>query len=269
MSEIKRAILLVGGYGSRLWPLTKVIPKSLLGVVDKPVIHYILEEIAASGIKEVVVVTGPDRSHALFEDYFDHEIKRLYNLTIILRTQPIPRGMVHALQCGILDNSPTEVLVGDDIFVSRVPALKELVLTYRKLQESLISLYRVPTKEAHRYGMVKTKEKNSIHTIIDLVEKPKTKKEIPSDFSIFGRYILTSPLIELIQEFPISHDKELFLPNVFRAFLKKGGILYGREIKGERFDAGSFLGLLEAQVYFGLKNKTISKEFKKYLKRFV
>lgn len=267
MTPVKRAILLTAGYGSRLWPLTKVLPKSMMSIVDKPVIQYILDEIVASGIKEVVIVTGPDRSFNLFHEFIDHEIINTYkNIDFIFRAQTLPRGMLDAVQIGILDDEPTAVVVGDDIMISATPVLKQLIEGFKSVNKPIFSLYKVSAEEAHKYGMIKGEKSGNLYRITDVIEKPATR-EIPSNFSVFGRYILTQEIFPMIKTMRTDGDRELFLPDVFRAYMKNGGLLYGKETRGDRFDAGSKIGLLKAQVYFGLKNKDTRDEFRSYLKK--
>ena len=274
MTQVKRAILLVAGYGSRLWPITKVIPKSLLNIVNYPVIHYIIEEIAESDIEEVIIVAGSDRSQILFQEYIDNEIKSHYKMRFIMRSQKTPLGMIDAIKHALPEYEPTAVLVGDDILLGKPGATKKIIQTFNKLDSAIsgpiIALLKIEKTEAHKYGMVRLGKKiGTTYDIEDLVEKPQELKDIPSAFSVFGRYILTKEIFEIIDKMHPTENKELFLPDAFNIYLKNGGRIYGEAVRGIRFDAGSKIGLLKAQAYFGLKDKDTRKEFKEYLRKII
>jgi len=284
-NKIRKAIIPVAGFGTRFLPATKAQPKEMLTVIDKPVIQYLVEEAVASGIEEIIFVTG--RGKRAIEDHFDHSFELEYNLVekgkhnlleeirkisklakFSYVRQPFPFGDGHAILCAknLTNGEPFAVLFGDDIVYSKVPCLKQLTSVFQKYGDSVVALEKVPKKDVVSYGVVSSvKIGEELYEIKDIVEKPSVK-DAPSDLIIIGKYILTPDIFDYLEalgqgsshnEIRISHGLKLML--VSRA-------VYGYEFQGKRYDCGSKLGLLKAQIEFGLKHPEIKKEFKKYLK---
>lgn len=303
--KIKKAIILAAGLGTRFLPATKSQPKEMLPIVDKPCIQYLVEEAVASGIEQIIIVTG--RRKRSIEDHFDvsfelneylkskgkikflNQVKKIEQMAkFIYVRQPYPKGDGHAILCAaeLVEDEPFAVLFGDDIYDSETPALKQLIQQYKKTKSPVIALHKIPKKDSDKHGIVKTKKSSNnkkfknlqeskfqtestdnelLHEISELVEKPKPEKA-PSNLGICGKYIITPELLETLKNSQ-SHtkDKELRLIDGMKNFVKKSPI-YGYEIKGKRFDTGDKLGYLKATVHFALKHKTLNKEFKKHLR---
>ena len=282
---IKKAILPVAGFGTRFLPATKAQPKEMLPIVDKPIIQYLVEEVVAAGIKEIIFVTG--RGKRSIEDHFDHSfeleynlvekrkhdmLKEIYKISKLAKfsyvRQPSPRGDGHAVFCAreLVGNEPCAVLFGDDLVDSKVPCIKQLINVYEKYGDSVLALEQVPKEETYRYGIVDSilLEKRT-HQIKDLVEKPKVE-EAPSNLSIVGKYVITPDVFDTLEALiPVKKDDEVRLADAFKLLLRKKPI-YGYEFEGKRYDCGTKLGFLKATIDFGLKHKELNGEFRKYLK---
>lgn len=285
-NKIKKAILPVAGFGTRFLPATKAQPKEMLTLVDKPVIQYLVEEAVASGIEEIIFVTG--RGKRAIEDHFDHSFELEYNLVekgkqdllkeirkisklakFIYVRQPMPLGDGHAVLCAknlIGENEPFAVLFGDDIVDAKTPCLKQLINVFNKYGDSVVALEEVPKKDVVRYGVVSSVEVGDrVREIKKIIEKP-SLKEAPSNLIIIGKYILTPDIFNYLEEQGDgSLNKEIRLANALESMLKNKPV-YGYEFSGRRYDCGNKFEFLQAQVEFGLKHPEIKKQFRQYLK---
>ena len=283
--KIKKAIILVAGFGTRFLPATKAQPKEMLPIVDKPIIQYLVEEAAASGIEEIIFVTG--RGKRAIEDHFDHSFELEYNLVekgknqllekvrrisdlanFAYVRQPRPLGDGHALLCArrLVNNEPVAVLFGDDLVDAKVPCLKQLIKVFEKYQAPVVALEKVPKSEVSQYGVVAAKEvAQRVFEINDVVEKPKIS-QAPSDLIIIGKYIITPEIFDELEKIKIQKNKEIRLVDGLKRFLAAKNKVFGCQFEGRRFDCGDKLGFLKATVEFGLKHEEIGREFNKYLK---
>lgn len=283
--KIKKVVIPVGGFGTRFLPATKAQPKEMLTIVDKPVIQYLVEEAVASGIKEIIFVTG--RGKRAIEDHFDysaeledflnsrgkhdlaktiHEISSLARFTYVRQGEP--KGPGHALlQISHLigHDEPIAVLYGDDVIDAKVPCLKQLIAVYEKFNSPVLALQKVPKKEISRYGVIGGKKiANRTYQINEVIEKPAAGKA-PSNLAIIGKYIYTPELFQMLDQMKPGPGGELFPTDVFDLYVKKGGKMYGYEYEGVRYDCGDKLGFLEAIVQSGLKHPEVGKSFRSYL----
>lgn len=284
IKKIRKAVFPAAGFGTRFLPVTKSQPKEMLPIVDKPVIQYLVEEAVASGIEEIIIVTG--RGKRSIEDHFDYsfelehtlvekrknsllkEVRAISKLAkFIYVRQPMPLGDGHAILCAkeVVGNEPFAILFGDDIVDYKVPALKQLINQYEATGSSIIAVQQVDKKETDQYGIIQPgKLKNThLHEIQDLVEKPNPKKA-PSNLAIIGKYIVTPEIIAALEQAKPSHGGEIRLIDGFRELIKKQKI-YGYEIMGKRYDTGNKLGLITATIDFALKRKDLGPPLKKYL----
>lgn len=281
---IRKAILPVAGFGTRFLPATKAQPKEMLTLVDKPVIQYIVEEAVASGIKEIIFITG--HSKRSIEDHFDSNFELEYRLKQSKKLIPLreikkisrlarfayvrqqnPKGdgdaVLQALH--LVGNEPCAVLFGDDIVDNPTPCLQQMIRVFEKYNDPIIAVKRVPKKDVSSYGIVDTvKIEKRIYQISSLVEKPSPQKA-PSNLAIIGKYIITPPIFQALKTAHTSNGNEIRLIDAFREVVKKIP-LYAYEFEGARYDCGNKLGFLKATVDFALKHKTLKKPFKQYLK---
>lgn len=279
---IRKAVFPAAGLGTRFLPATKAIPKEMLPLVDKPLIQYTVEEAKASGLDEIVVITGSAKK--AIEDHFDSS----YELETTLRNkgkkemldlvesiselmdfsytrQKEPLGLGHAIHCAkhLVNKEPFAVILGDDIIDSRVPALKQMINVFNKFRGTIVAVQRVPKKEAHLYGVIKGEEiAPRVYRVTDLVEKPKNP---PTNLAIIGRYILTPGIFEAIEETKPGRGGEIQLTDSIKKLLKDEPV-YAFEFEGDRFDAGDKLGFLKATVTLALKHPEVKRGFKRFLK---
>lgn len=285
MKKIRKAVFPAAGLGTRFLPATKASPKEMLPLVDKPLIQYGVEEAVASGIEEIIIVTGRGK-HAI-EDHFDvsfelehnlrakgktkllEEVQRISNLVNFSYVrQKEPLGLGHAVLCAkhLVGDEPFAIILGDDIIDARVPALAQMIKVYNKYSASILGIEEVPRDKIQSYGVIKAeKVEDGVHRVIDLIEKPKPK-EAPSNLAIIGRYILTPEIFEVLERTRAGKLGELQLTDALKGLLSLQQV-YGYEIHGNRYDAGDKLGFLKATVEFGIKNQEVGRDFRNYLKR--
>lgn len=284
MQKITKVVIPVAGFGTRFLPATKAMPKEMLTVVDKPVIQYVVEEAVASGIKDVILVTGA--SKRAVEDHFDYnyelqnwlkkqgkhefrkEIKKIADMAnFIYIRQKGPYGNGTPVLCAeeIIGDEPFAVIWGDEFFYGRKPRLAQLMKVYEKYTDPVLAAYRVTKKDADKYGMLDaTKIEKNVYQVKKLVEKPGPEKT-PSTLASIGGYILTPDIFKELRKTKLGKGGELWLPDAIYNLSKKRPI-YACELEGTQYDAGSKIGYLKANVDFGLRNSVTKKEFKKYLK---
>ncbi len=269
--KIRKAVIPAAGLGTRFFPITKSIPKEMLPIVDKPCIQYLVEEAVASGIKEIIIITGNGKNS--IKDYFTpdkalikelkekgksnlvrdlEKIEKMAKITFVKQDKPLGDG--HALLCASeqIGNEPFAVMFADDIYDSQVPALKQLIQQYEKVKTPIINLLKIDKKDSKKYGMiVPEKSKGRLHLIKSLVEKP---TKAPSNLAIIGKYIVTKELFDNLKSANGKEKGELRLIDGMIRHLKTSPI-HGYEIKGRRFDAGDKKGYLEAVIHFAKKTK--------------
>lgn len=273
--QVKKAVLPVAGLGTRIMPLTLHQPKGMIGIVDRPIIHYIIDEILEAGIRHIVFVTSP--GHYQFEQYLNyinqkdpgwHKLKIKFDF--VIQKKPWGNGDAVILAQKFIGNEPFLVVYGDDILVDKKNSpLKTMVDLFEKTRSPIIALERVPKKQVFHYGVVKAKKSplaKNLYQIVDVVEKPKVE-EAPSNLTIIGRYLLTQDIVDHIAKHYPYRGKEIFVTDGLKDHILAGDKLYGWHFKGKRFDAGSKIGILKAQAYFGIHHKELGPEFKKYLRK--
>jgi UTP--glucose-1-phosphate uridylyltransferase len=281
---VKKAVIPAAGFGTRFLPATKVVPKELLPIVDKPSIQYIMEEVIAAGIEEVILVTG--REKGSIEDHFDtstelenhlrkkdrrdllkivQDISEMVTLVSVRQKEPL--GLGHAILCAkkIVGEEPFAVLLGDDLIDAKVPCIKQMIKVYEKLDGALVAIQKVPEAEAHLYGIIKgKKEKDRLYRVEEMVEKP-PKGTAPSNLAIIGRYILPPQIFEMLEKVSPDGRGEIQLTDGLKE-LNHFAPIFGYEFIGDRYDAGDKLGYLQANVSYGLKHPELGQKLKQYLK---
>jgi UTP--glucose-1-phosphate uridylyltransferase len=283
VQKITKAILPVAGLGTRFLPATKAQPKEMLPIVDKPVIQLLVEEAIASGIKEIIFVTGKNKR--ALEDHFDYapeleaallakgkkdEVAKVRAISDAAKfsyvRQREPRGDGDALLSAshLIGDEPVAVLFGDDLVVSKTPCLAQMIGAYEKSGSSIVAVEPVPWADVHRYGIVSGKKvEKSLVKIDKLVEKPR-REDAPSNLGIVGKYIVTPDVFRQLHN--VKQKGEIRLADAFIRHLAEGGSAYGYQFEGTRYDCGSKIGFLKATVALGLLHEETGSEFKKYLK---
>lgn len=282
MKKIRKAIIPAAGLGTRFLPVTKAMPKEMLPIVDKPTIQYIVEEAIASGIEDIIIVTG--KGKRAIEDHFDHAFeleanlieKKKYDLLEKVRVssdidihyirQKQPLGLGHAIWCArkFIGNEPFAVLLGDDIVQSDVPCLKQLINQYEKTFSSVIGVMEVPDSEIHRYGVIEPISTDSpLMQVKMFVEKP-TKEEAPSNFAIIGRYILTPEIFRYLEQKKMGKGGEIQLTDAIEE-LNTIQRVFAYRFEGKRYDVGNQMGFIETTIDFALQREDLREEVKRFI----
>lgn len=273
--KIKTAVFPVAGFGTRMLPATKAIPKEMITLIDKPLIQYAVEEAIDAGIERIIFITG--RTKKALEDHFDvnvelnnqleasgkidilKDMKRISEMVdIIYVRQKYMLGLGNAIMCvkDIVRDEPFAVILPDDIILSKTPVTKQLMECYDKVERSIISLMPVAKNETSKYGIVEIKEKitDRFSRLKDMVEKPASNP--PSNMAIIGRYILTPEVVGALSKIEKGVGGELQLTDALR-YTATYHDVYGYEFEGKRFDCGTKTGLLEATINFAADNEKL------------
>lgn len=279
--EIKTAVFPVAGFGTRMLPATKAIPKEMITLIDKPLIQYAVEEAIDSGIEKIVFITG--RTKKALEDHFDinvelrhlleqtgkHELledmKKISEMVdVIYVRQKYMLGLGNAITCvkDIVRDEPFAVILPDDIILSKTPVTKQLIEQYNKVNRPVVSLMEVEKSETSKYGIVEIKEKieDRFYKISNMVEKPKDNP--PSNMAIIGRYILTPEVMDALGKIEAGAGNELQLTDALQ-YTAKYFDVYGYEFDGKRFDCGNKYGLLSATINFANEDDKLREVLKK------
>ena len=282
--EVRKAIIPAAGWGTRFLPATKTSPKEMLPLVDKPLIQYVVEEAVASGIREIIVITG--RGKRAIEDHFDTSfeleetlkkngkrglLKEMQNISELADfcyvRQRQTRGLGHAVLCAknLVGDEPFAVLLADDIISHRIPGIAQMIRLYHQFKAPIIGIEAVSPAEVKHYGILKGEQiQPGLFRVDDLVEKP-SPEEAPSNWGIIGRYILTPDIFSILEKTPPGKNQEIQLTDGLRHLAQKRSV-YAYQLKGTRYDAGDKLGFLKATVEFALKNPDLGRAFQNYLK---
>ncbi|WP_069999324.1 UTP--glucose-1-phosphate uridylyltransferase GalU [Cellulosilyticum sp. I15G10I2] len=283
MSTIKKAIIPAAGLGTRFLPATKAQPKEMLPIVDKPTIQYIVEEAVASGIQDIIIVTG--RTKKAIEDHFDKSVelemelekkqdKELLEIAksvsqianIYYIRQKEPKGLGHAVLTAktFIGEEPFAVLLGDDVIDSEKPALKQMIEVYEKYNASVLGVQTVDKKDVNKYGIVDGIQiEDKVYKVNDMVEKPPVDKA-PSNVAVLGRYIITPAIFKYLEKQEIGAGGEIQLTDALNKLAKEEP-MYAYDFIGKRYDVGNKMGFLQATVEFALKRDELREEFKEYL----
>lgn len=282
MKKVKKAIIPAAGLGTRFLPATKAMPKEMLPIVDKPTIQYIVEEAIASGIEDIIIVTGKNKR--AIEDHFDNSFEledillrkeKFDLLEKVLESSKVdihyirqkePKGLGHAVWCArkFIGDEPFAVLLGDDIVQSETPCLKQLINQYEELGSSVIGVQKVPTEETSRYGIIDpSSTEGRRYMVANFVEKP-AKGTAPSNLAIMGRYLLTPEIFNFLEEQQIGAGGEIQLTD---AIQKLNGIepVYAYDFEGTRYDVGEKFGFIRTTIELALQNEEIKDELLQYL----
>ncbi len=281
---IRKAVFPAAGLGTRFLPATKAQPKEMLPLVDKPVIQYVIEEAVASGIDNIIIVTG--RGKNAIEDHFDvsYELEKTLELrgkTDLLRQvraisdmiqvsyvrQKEALGLGHAILAAreLVGREPFAVFLGDDVIEAETPCMAQMIAWFDKHQSSLLAVEKIDPSRSKDYGIIKGKDiGDSVYRVEDLVEKP-SPDAAPSNLAIIGRYILVPEVFEFLEQTGKDAGGEIQLTNGLRAMLSSYP-LHAYRFQGKRYDTGNKLGFLKATVEFALRRSDLGKEFREYLK---
>lgn len=285
--KVRKAVIPAAGLGTRFLPATKAQPKEMLPIVDKLTLQYIIEEAVDSGIDEILIITGRNKSS--IENHFDKsveleleleksgkdellaEVRKISDMVnIYYIRQKEPKGLGHAIHCAknFIGNEPFAVLLGDDIVFNDKPCLKQIIEAYDEYKTSILGVQEVADEDVSKYGIVEGKHiEDRIYMVKGLIEKP-SKEEAPSNIAILGRYIINPAIFEILENTEPGKGGEIQLTDALRVLAEKEA-MYAYNFEGKRYDVGNKQGFLEATVEFALRRDDLREEFLDYLERTV
>ena len=287
--KVRKAIIPAAGLGTRFLPATKAQPKEMLPIVDKPTIQYIIEEAVASGIEDIIVVTG--RNKRSIEDHFDRsielelelersgkdemlqmvrDISEMANLHYIRQKEP--RGLGHAILCAkaFVGHEPFAVLLGDDVvYNDEYPCLRQLMDVYEETGGSVLGCQTVPKEKVSSYGIVASTptDRERIFKVHDMVEKPAVE-EAPSQLAVLGRYVIMPEIFDILEHTAPGRGGEIQLTDALKVLAKEQA-MYAYDFMGRRYDVGDKLGYLEATCEYALRREDLREKFMDYLRTIV
>jgi UTP--glucose-1-phosphate uridylyltransferase len=287
MEIVKKAVIPVAGFGTRLLPATKSQPKEMLPIVDKPAVQYVVEEAIVSGAENILFITG--RGKRAIEDYFDYAVelekeleeKGKSDLLNIVRgisemvkffyvRQKVARGLGDAIYHakGFIDDEYFSVLLADDIIDSEVPCLKQMSDVLKKHNGIILAAMQIPHDKTNMYGIIDGDiVDEGVYEVHDLIEKPEPE-EAKSNIAVVGRYILTSGIFDAIKKVEPGKGGEIQLTDAIKQLIGRENV-FAYEFKGIRYDVGEKIGFLKANIAFALKRTDLGFELKEYLKQLV
>jgi UTP--glucose-1-phosphate uridylyltransferase len=285
-SSVRKAIFPVAGLGTRFLPATKAQPKEMLPLVDKPIIQYGVEEAVASGIANIILVTG--RGKNAIEDHFDvsvelesfleargkreqlaeiRKISNMINFAYVRQGEPLGLGHAVLVARDLVGDEPFAVILADDVIDAQPPAIKQMIEVFKRVGGPVLAVERVEPEDVSSYGVIDIDPDaqlgDGVYQVRDLVEKP-PRAEAPSNLAIIGRYILTPDIFPALAAIKSDRTGEIQLTNGLRELLKSRPI-YACEVNGARHDTGNKLGFLKAVVYFALRRPDLKEKFSAYL----
>ncbi|PLS17843.1 UTP--glucose-1-phosphate uridylyltransferase [Bacillus sp. M6-12] len=284
MKRVRKVIIPAAGLGTRFLPATKAMPKEMLPIVDKPTIQYIVEEAVASGIEDIIIVTG--KGKRAIEDHFDHafeleatlmqkekyeileKVKESSSVDIHYIRQKEPLGLGHAIWCArkFIGEEPFGVLLGDDIVRSKKPCMLQLIEQFNETFSSVLGVQEVPMEEIYRYGVIDPINTSSrLMQVKQFVEKPKVD-EAPSNLAIVGRYILTPEIFRYLEEKKTGKGGEIQLTDAIER-LNNIQRVFAYRFEGERYDVGEKLGFIETTIDFALDREDLREDVLRLLEK--
>ncbi len=282
--KVRKAIIPAAGLGTRFLPATKATPKEMIPIVDKPTIQYIVEEAAAAGIEDILIISG--RNKRAIEDHFDksyeleeelhrkgkqellscvEEISNIANIHYIRQKEA--KGLGHAIYCAksFIGDEPFAVLLGDDIVDSKTPCIKQLMDVYNEYRTTILGVQKVPLPDVSKYGIVACNQIDErVYKVKGLVEKPDVDQS-PSNIAILGRYIISPRIFEFLEKATPGKGGEIWLTDALQQLMECEA-MYAFDFEGDRFDVGDRIGFLKATVEFALKRDDLSTDFTTFLK---
>ncbi|MDS0525975.1 UTP--glucose-1-phosphate uridylyltransferase GalU [Clostridium sp. SHJSY1] len=281
--KVRKAVIPAAGLGTRFLPATKAQPKEMLPIVDKPTIQYIVEEAVASGIEEILIITG--RSKRAIEDHFDKSVeleneleskdkeellklvKNISNLAdIYYIRQKEPKGLGHAVSLAktFIGNEPFAVMLGDDIVDSETPCLKQLMNCYDEYKTTILGVQPVDKENVDKYGIVDGVEiENEVYKVKDMIEKPRIE-EAPTNIAILGRYIITPNIFNVLEKIEPGKGGEIQLTDALKELAKKEAV-YAHCFEGKRYDVGDKFGFIQATIDYALKRVELREKLISYI----
>lgn len=278
LKKVRKAIIPAAGLGTRFLPVTKAMPKEMLPIVDKPTIQYIVEEAVASGIEDIIIVTG--KGKRAIEDHFDNAPELEANLrekgkfdllekvqyssnlaNIHYIRQREPKGLGHAVWCArnFIGDEPFAVLLGDDVVQNDIPCLRQLIDQFEETFSSVIGVQQVPENETHRYGIIDPlSSEGRRYQVRNFVEKPEPGTA-PSNLAIMGRYVLTPEIFHFLEKQQIGAGGEIQLTDAIQQ-LNQIQRVFAYDFEGKRYDVGEKIGFIKTTIEFALHSEELKEQ---------
>jgi len=281
--KVRKAVILAAGYGTRLLPATKSVPKEMLPLVDRPVIQYIVEEAIAAGLEQIIMVTSA--SKRAIEDFFDHDfelesvleaagkqelldaVRRPTRVSLAFVRQKERLGNGHAVLItrDLVGDEPFAIFFPDDVIFSDAPAIGQLMDVFDRFGNTVLAVQQVPREEVVQYGVIEPHEiEPRLYEVRSVVEKPPVD-EAPSNLTTVGRFVATPELFDVLADTPPGRAGELWLMDAFDRLISRQPV-YACEYEGRRFDCGRPLGLLQASLYLALQRETLGPDLRAHLR---
>jgi len=276
--EIRKVVIPIAGYGTRMLPMSLTTPKAMLPIVDRPLLHQVVEEAVACGINQVIIVIGPRQQAPLdyftrvpqLEAHLEERIRPLLKLreevqfTYVLQEEYLGLGHAVALTRKAVGDEPFAVMLPDDVIVGHPPPMRRLLKVAQEQNASAIAVEKVPLHQISAYGIIRSSQiEDDLYQVSDLVEKPAAEKA-PSDLAIIGRYVFTPRVFDALETISPGAGGELQLTDGLASLLKEQRVFAVR-LRGSRFDAGTPIGLLKASIALALKRPEIGPELREWL----
>ncbi len=294
MVKIKKAIIPIAGLGTRFLPLSKVLPKELFPLVDRPVLQYIIEEAISSGVKEIIFVNRPEKKEVLdyFKKYFQknpeledflrkknknhilaelkrvEEISKKISFSQVFQNEPLGDGDAILQAEKLVGKEPCAILFGDDVVESKTPCLLQLIRVFNKYRAPVMALCRLPPEKLPFYGEVGGKKIGErLFRINKILEKPKSPRLAPSNLTIVGKRIITPEVFDYLKKASKNVAGEINLTETLAKMVKDGKEVYGYEFEGKWLECGNKLAYLESNLYLSLKHPQFGPELRKFIER--
>jgi UTP--glucose-1-phosphate uridylyltransferase len=280
--KVRKAVILAAGYGTRLLPATKSVPKEMLPLVDRPVIQYIVEEAVAAGIQQIIMVTSANKR--AIEDFFDRDFelesvlasagKRALldavkapadvSMACVRQKERLGNGHAVTITRDLIGDEPFAIFFPDDVILHEVPAIRQLIDVFDRFGNTVLAVQQVPREEVVQYGVIEPEEvEPRLYRVRSVIEKPSID-EAPSNLTTVGRFIATPDLFAILDETPPGRSGEIWLMDAFDRLCAREPV-YACEYEGRRFDCGRPLGLLQASFHLALQREDLAPELRAYL----
>ncbi len=282
--NVRKAVILAAGYGTRFLPATKAVPKEMLPLVDRPVIQYIVEEALAAGLEHIVIVTSAAKRS--LEDFFDRdpdlertladkgdeqrlrEVRRLAqieNMAFVRQKERLGNGHAVLMARSLVGDEPFALFFPDDVIVHDPPAIRQLIDAYEKYGRTIVAVQELPREQVVHYGVIDPEPvEPRVYRVKGIIEKPKLE-EAPSNLATVGRFVLTPEIFAALDQTPAGRAGEIWLMDALDRLARQGPV-YAYQYEGERFDTGQPLGLLKASLTLALRREDIGPQIKAYIR---
>ncbi|MBN2056043.1 UTP--glucose-1-phosphate uridylyltransferase [bacterium] len=280
--KITKGVIAAAGFGTRFLPATKVQPKELLPILEKPIIQYTVEEFYDSGIRTIIIVTGT-KNRGMIEEYFDRTTLREYRnknestrklwdilgdccITFMKQKGPYGNGTPLLSARGLIgENEPVIYAFGDDVVLSEEPFTAQLIRNYERYGHCVVGAQEVAWEDVVKYGILKIKNGSTSMELEDIIEKP-SREEAPSNLAIFGRYLLKPAVIDVLEKAPLGKNNEKWLSDALKQYLQKDTITVQTVQDGQWYTTGDPLTFFKTMIQFSLAHQELGKQFREYLR---